>query len=331
MSASGQARIRVMRFILLFSILLLIIKFIAWWITHSNAILTDALESIVNVTAGAFALFSIWYAARPSDEDHPYGHGKIEFISAGFEGALILLAGGAILYRAVRGFWFPQEIHQPDIGAILTAVAGGCNFLMGNYLLRRGKREFSALMKASGHHLISDTLSSIGLVLGMIIIHFTGKVWIDNALALAFGLYIVFTGIKLVREAMSGLLDEADTVKLGQVINSLQQNRRARWIDVHKLRVQKYGTQLHIDAHLTLPWYLPLEEAHAEVEAMEHLVNNSMGEEVEFFIHADPCIPTSCPVCAVANCDYRKAEQSRQVTWSISNVLPDSKHRQDTA
>ena len=330
MPAAAKSRIRVMRFTLVFSIVLLGIKFAAWMLTHSNALLTDALESIVNVTAGAFALFSIWYASRPKDEDHPYGHGKIEFLSAGFEGALILLAGGSILWRAVLGLIHPQPLHDADLGALLAAVAGACNFIMGRYLIKRGEKEYSALMQASGKHLITDTISSVGLVLGLIVVAFTGKIWIDNLLALLFGGYIIYSGFQLVREALGGLLDQADTDKLKQVISILQNNRKSSWIDIHNLRVLKYGALLHVDVHLTLPWYLSLEDAHEEVDEVGRLVNNSLGIEVEFFIHADPCIPQSCAICNLQGCKERKAEHQRTIEWTLHTVLPDSKHHLQT-
>ncbi|MCA6363605.1 MAG: cation transporter [Bacteroidetes bacterium] len=330
MPETGKSRIRIMRFTLIVSTALLCIKFAAWKLTHSNALLTDALESIVNVAAGAFALFSIWYAVQPRDEDHPYGHGKIEFLAAGFEGALILLAGGSIMVRAVQGFIHPLELHDADIGAWMAAAAGVCNYFLGAYLVRRGKRENSALMQASGKHLITDTVSSVGLVLGLIAINFTGKVWIDNLMALLFGGYIIWSGFELVRDALRGLLDKADTDKLKQVVKILQDNRKPQWIDVHNLRVLKYGTQLHVDVHLTLPWYLSLETAHDEVDAVGRLVNRSMGEDVEFFIHADPCIPSSCAICNVQNCEQRKEAFQREVEWSLTAVLPDSKHSLST-
>ncbi|CAN5176485.1 cation diffusion facilitator family transporter [soil metagenome] len=311
---------------LIFSTLLLAIKFFAWYLTKSNAILTDALESIVNLVAGGFALFSIIYAARPRDEDHPYGHGKIEFVSAGFEGALVFLAGGFIIYEALNGFIHPHEISQIDIGAFLTAGSGICNFFMGYFLVRKGKSQNSALMSANGKHLLSDAVSSVGLVIGLLLIFFTHLSWIDNALAILFGLYIFYTGYKIVKESFRNLLDEQDQEKIDQLITVLNSNRRENWIDMHNLRILKYGSGLHVDAHITLPWYLSLEKAHDEVEAVEKLVVKEIGAEMEFFIHADPCLPKSCSICSVKNCPERKSEQIKKLEWTKENMLPDAKH-----
>lgn len=327
---SMRGKVKIMQLMLLFSTVLLAIKFYTWWITKSNAILTDALESIVNVVAGAFALFSISYAARPRDEDHPYGHGKIEFVSAGFEGALVLLAGGAIIFQAVRGFYFPHPIAKADVGAYLSAASGLCNFGMGYFLVQRGKKQHSALMQANGKHLISDTVSSIGLVIGMLLIHFTKISWIDNALAIAFGLYIFYTGSKIVRESLANLLDEQDKEKIDELIKVVNENRRPNWIDIHNLRVLKYGSGLHVDAHITLPWYLSLEQAHDEVDAVEKLVAKKIGAEIEFFIHADPCLPRSCPICSIHECPHRKAPHEKTLAWTETNMLPDRKHGLDS-
>jgi cation diffusion facilitator family transporter len=323
---STKSKIRIMQLMLFFSVLLLVIKFYAWWITRSNAILTDALESIVNVVAGSFALFSIWYASRPRDEHHPYGHGKIEFVSAGFEGALVLIAGGGIIFQAIRGFLFPHPISQIDLGATLTAVSGLCNFAMGYFLIKYGRSQSSALMQANGKHLISDTVSSIGLVAGLLLIHFTKLDWIDNALAIAFGLYIFYTGFKIVRESLANLLDEQDQEKVNELIKLLNENREPNWIDMHNLRILKYGSGLHVDAHITLPWYYSLEEAHDQVTAVEKLVASGMGTEIEFFIHADPCLPSSCSVCAILECKERKFAFQKKLEWSKINMLPDKKH-----
>jgi len=311
---------------LVLSILLMALKFYAWYITHSNAILTDAFESTVNVAAGAFAMFSMMYAARPRDEDHPYGHGKIEFVSAGFEGALVILAGGFIFYHSIEGLITPYEFHRPDVGAWLSALAGVINFVMGYFLVRKGKKQDSALMVANGKHLISDTISSVGLVAGLVLIYFTGLTWIDNALALLLAAYLIYTGFKIVRESLASLLDEQDRKKVLAMIRILNEKRRTQWIDVHNLRVLKYGSVLHVDAHITLPWYYSLEQSHDEVTALEQLLQKEMGAEMEFFIHADPCLDHSCTICPIENCAHRKSPMKARLEWTEQNMLPDRKH-----
>lgn len=308
-------------------LMLMGVKFLAWWLTGSVAILTDALESIINVVAGAFALLSVYYAAKPRDEDHPYGHGKIEYLSAGFEGGLILIAGLSIIVKAVYGLFQPKELHSLDTGIYLSVAAGLINFIMGTYLVRRGKKLHSMILVADGKHLLSDTLSSIGVIAGLAVIMLTGYYWLDNVVSIVLGGFILYTGYKLVRQAMSDLLDQADYEKLDQLIAIFNKHRRPRWIDIHNLRVLKYGSQLHVDAHLTLPWYLTLEQAHDEVVALQQIIKENMEGDIEFFIHADPCLPPSCPVCSVESCDVRKAPYTRTITWNLENLLPDRKHK----
>lgn len=326
MVESGALKIRTMKLTLFFSVILMGIKFFAYWLTNSNAILTDALESIINVLAGTFALFSIIFAMRPKDENHPYGHGKIEYLSAGFEGGLIFVAGAAIIGKSIYAFWHPPEIKSLDIGAWLAGLAGLCNYVMGKYLVVKGKRYNSILMIADGKHLISDTVSSIGLIVGLTVILLTKIYWLDNVIAMVFGGFIFLTGFKLVKVSITSLLDEADYGKLNNLIEILNKNRRPKWIDMHNLRVLKYGSQLHIDCHITLPWYDTLEETHTEVRAVESLVKDNVEGEIELFIHSDPCLPSQCPICPVGDCKERKAPLVRKLDWTMANMLPDRKH-----
>lgn len=319
-------KLKTMKTILILGIVLMIIKFTAFFITHSNAILTDALESIINVIAGAFALYSIYYSSQPKDSDHPYGHGKIEYLSSGLEGSLIGIAGIAMIAKSMYSFFYPTVLYSIDIGLYLTILTGGCNYLMGRYLMKHGKMHNSTAMIADGKHLISDTISSIGIVAGLIIIYFTQLHWLDNLVAILAGMYICYMGYTLLKESVTSLLDEADVEKLNSVITILNQNRREKWIDMHNLRVLKYGAYLHVDAHITLPWYDNLEDTHAEVSRVENLIKKYLGDELEFFIHADPCLPISCPICVVQNCPVRKATFVKRLEWNLENLLPDKKH-----
>jgi cation diffusion facilitator family transporter len=325
-SESNKFKIKTMRTMLFFSGVLMIIKFAAYLLTHSNAILTDALESIINVFAGTFALFSVYFAARPKDEDHPYGHGKMEYFSAGLEGGLILIAGCYIIVKSIYNFTNPTTIHSIDVGLYLSVFAGFCNYLMGTYLLKKGKIHNSTLMIADGKHLLSDTVSSIGLVVGLIIIYFTKIYWLDGIIAIVLGMYIFYTGYKLLKESVNNLLDEADYGKLDELIKILNTYRREKWIDMHNLRVLKYGSHLHVDAHITLPWYDNLEDSHSEVSAVENLIKEQMEGEVEFFIHADPCIPISCSICTLKDCKVRQSDFVKRLDWTLDNLLPDQKH-----
>lgn len=316
-----------MKLVLFVGILLMLIKFLAWYITHSNGILTDAMESIVNVVAGMFALYSLYYAARPKDEDHPYGHGKIEFMSSGVEGGMIFLAGTAMLIKGVWAFFHPQQLQRLDIGLVLTAFSGGVNYLLAKTLIKKGRALHSSTMVADGKHLLTDTWSSVGLVIGLALVYFTGYAWIDSLTALALGVLIAYTGFGLIRDSVFNLLDTADYAKIEGLLELLNKERKENWIDVHNLRVVKYGAVVHVDCHMTLPWYYTLEDAHREVDALGKLALQHFDYEIEFFIHADPCIPSSCAICQLSNCEVRKQPFLQKLDWNMANVLPDAKHK----
>lgn len=320
-------KIRLMRGVFVMGIVLCVVKFVAWYYTRSTAILSDALESIINIVAGGMATWGVALAAKPKDVEHPYGHGKIEFISAGAEGGLILLAGLYIIYEGVMGLFYKPQLKDLDTGIIITTITGCVNFFMGSVLIKEGKKHHSAILVADGKHLLTDTVTSFGVLVGILLVYLTGQVWIDSIVAIMLALYILYTGYKLVQDSLKTLLDQADYDKLHELITLFKENRRPKWIDIHNLRVQKYGSDLHVDCHFTLPWYDTLEESHKEVDYLREIVQDNMPQEVEFFVHADPCVPPhSCTVCILKDCAHRKAPLVEHVDWNIDNLLPNSKH-----
>jgi cation diffusion facilitator family transporter len=308
------------------SVLLLVAKFIAYYLTNSVSILTDALESIVNVVAGFIGLYSLYVAAKPRDIDHPYGHGKAEFLSAAIEGTLITSAGAIIIYKAIRSFIEPTPLQKLDYGIYLVAAAAIVNFIVGFITERKGKTSNSLALIASGKHLKSDSYSTFGIIVGLILIYFTGLAWIDPAVAMIFGIMIIYTGYKILRRSIAGIMDEADIELLKKIVDLLNKNKRENWVDLHNLRVIKYGAILHIDCHLTVPWYLNVSEAHAEVDALSSLVRKEFGELVELFVHVDSCEPHSCKICNKQNCNVRKHNFEKRIDWTLENVLQNQKH-----
>ena len=213
------------------------------------------------------------------------------------------------------------------MGILITAVSGLANFVMGVLLLRRGKAHHSLVLRASGQHLRSDALSSAGLVVGLGLLYLTGLTWIDQLVAILFGLVILRTGYRLVRRSMAGILDEADQELLGELVDSLEANKRPNWIDVHNLRVIQYGATLHLDCHLTIPWYFDVRTAHGEVKQFEETVADSFELPVELFIHTDPCLPPdNCAICSKADCDDRRQPQQKKVPWTLAYLLQDQRH-----
>ncbi len=322
-----QQNLNVQKWVAAVSVVLLAVKVIAYYSTHSVSILTDALESIVNVAAGFIGLYSLFIAAKPRDIDHPYGHGKAEFLSAAVEGTLIGSAGAIILYKAIQNLINPVELEKIDYGIILVAITAVVNFLLGYYCLRVGKKNSSAALAASGKHLQSDTWSTLGIVVGLVLLYLTGEKWIDSVVAIGFGLFIMYTGYRIIRSSVAGIMDEADKNLLSRLVILLNTNRKPNWIDLHNLRVIKYGSVLHMDCHLTVPWYLNVHEAHREIDALAELVRKEFGESVEFFVHSDGCLPFSCRICDKKECSERKHNFEQRIGWTLENILQNQKHQ----
>lgn len=309
------------------SVILLVIKFIAYYLTRSVAVLTDALESIVNVAAGFIGLYSLFIAAKPRDINHPYGHGKAEFLSAAVEGTLILSAGAIIIYKAVQHLIFPIAITSIDQGILLVGATAVINLAVGLVGVRFGKRNRSLALIASGRHLISDSYSTFGIIVGLLLILFTKLFWIDSVVAILFGLFIIYTGYRIIRGSIAGIMDEADEELLTRMIQLLNLNRRENWVDLHNFRVIKYGSVLHVDCHLTVPWYLNVQEAHAEIEAFGALIRKEFGELLELFVHSDGCLYVQCPICIKPNCPVRHHPFEKRIEWTRENTLQDKKHQ----
>lgn len=304
-------------------------KFTAYFITSSNSILTDAAESIVNVLASAFAFYSIYIAAQPRDTNHPYGHGKVEFFSVFVEGTLIVLAGILIIFKSAYNLIYPHDIGELIAGTIIIAGTGLVNFVLGYFLLIQSKRLNSITLFADGKHLQTDAYTSAGLVLGLLLIYLTGLNYLDSVLSIAIGLFIIYSGYKLVRRSVSGLMDESDFETADEVISILNSNRKDSWIDMHNLRTQRYGPDIHIDCHLTLPYYFDLNKVHEEVSEVDAMMNSKVSSSIEFFIHADPCVPECCHYCRMDNCPVRSAPKTRDIVWTIENVTRNKKHFSD--
>ncbi|TCC90627.1 cation transporter [Pedobacter frigiditerrae] len=308
------------------SIILMLAKFAAYFLTNSNAILTDAAESIVNVIASSFAFYSIYLSTLPKDENHPYGHGKVEFFSAFVEGVLIGVAGIIIIFKSAHDLFYPSEIKQLFDGAIIIGATGFINLIIGFYLIQTGKKHQSITLEADGKHLLTDSISSAGLVLGVILIQFTQFYWLDGVISIALGLYIIFNGYKLTRKSVGGLMDESNIELVKEIVTVLQGNRQNSWIDVHNLRAQQYGADLHIDCHVTLPYYFDLNTVHKEISSIDKLINITGSHQTELFIHADPCLPACCNYCKMPNCQVRQEDFKGEIKWTMENVTKNQKH-----
>jgi cation diffusion facilitator family transporter len=298
------------------------VKFYAYWLTQSAAILSDALESIINVVASAFALGAVVLAAKPPDPSHPYGHGKIEYFSVGFEGALIFLAAVGIFIKAVDQLWHPRALPSLEIGLGLILGASLVNLGLGTALIHVGKRTNSITLVADGRHILTDVFTSAGVLIGLFLVWLTDKIWLDGATAALVGANILYTGWKLVRHAFAGLMDASDIELLDEIATILKEHRKSAWIDIHRLRARRAGELLYLDFHLILPQDFSLEQAHQEVKELEQIFKTHYRDQAEVHIHADPCDgDRECPICGYDPCKSRRAETAWQRVWKREVVV----------
>ena len=311
-------------------IVLFVGKLIAWHLTNSDAVFSDAMESIVNIIAAFMGLYSLYLAAKPKDLDHPYGHGKVEFVTSGIEGALIIFAGIIIIVEAVDSLLHGNIPEKLDWGILIVALTAAINYLMGHISIKKGIKENSLVLQSSGKHLQSDTFTTLGVVISLVLVYFTKIYWIDAVVALLFGGYIMFVGYKIIRKSLSGIMDEADLDMLSRLAKFLNENRKPEWIDIHNMRIQQHGSKLHIDAHLTLPWYFELRKAHEEMENVYKLIGENTDRNIEFNFHLDDCKPFSCEICQLSECPVRQRPFVKKINWDEKNISQVNKHSVET-
>jgi cation diffusion facilitator family transporter len=319
-AAADRLRVRAALVSLAIGALLLVVKYVAYVYTGSSAILSDALESIINVVAALFAVGGLSFASRPADQGHPYGHGKIEYFSAVFEGGLIAFAAVLIVWYAALELIRGPELARLELGLVLTIAAGGVNALLGWYLLREGRIHRSITLTADGKHVLSDFQTSAGVVVGLVLVQLTGIVWFDPLAALLVGVNLGFTGYRLVRQAAGGLLDEGDPRLLGGLVDELERSRVPGIIRVHRLRAIRSGRETHADAHVFVPEYWTVEQAHDAVGELERRVLATPALDGELVFHIDPCGRAFCSLCDVEGCPVRQAPFVRRPPLTVEEA-----------
>lgn len=292
---------------------LLLLKFYAYEVTNSQSIFSDALESIVNVVAGIITLIVIIVAAKPADDDHPYGHGKVESMAASFEGGAILLAGLLIIIKAIEVYYHGEIIQELDLGLMITIGAGAANGLMGYFILLRGKKLHSEALRSSGVHLMTDMMTSIGVVASLLLVKLTGMMWIDPLVAIIFGVMLCVSGIKILIRSGYVLMDGLDPETLQVIARLFEKNYCPGVIDIHYTRVIRSGSFHHIDCHMVIPEFWTVAEAHAFSDYFDMSFVRDYPIEAELRIHLDPCRRVYCENCEVKNCPIRQKEFIKRI------------------
>ncbi len=302
------------------SVVLLAAKLVAWRLTGSTAVLSDALESIVNVVASSLALFTLIVGSRPADLDHPYGHGKAEEFSAGVEGALIVVAAVLILVEALPEIPDPPPIVNLDAGLLIVAGAGAVNLGVGLFLIRRGKRVRSSALVADGQHLLTDVVTTVAVLVGLGLVRLTGLRWIDPVAASLVAVQILVSGVRIVRKSVGHLMDEADPELVGRILATLTELRRPGLLEPHRLRVLRQGRHHHIDLHLVVPRFWTVEEAHGLEQMLGDEILDRLGAPGDAIVHLDPCMSYCCPLCTVESCPVRAHPFEREREWTVASA-----------
>lgn len=296
-----------------------IFKMGAYLITGSTAIFSDAAESVVHVMATSMALYSIILSSKPADDSHPYGHGNIEYFSAGIEGLLILIAAVFIIYTSIVAIINGPELQQLGIGAIIISIASTVNLLLGNYLIRTGRKTNSLTLVADGKHVLTDSITSFGVIAAVLLVIITKILIFDPIIAIIVALNILFTGWKLIRESIGGLMNEANPVTFKKLADKLIQIKKDYWIDIHELRFWQSGDKVFIDFHLILPYYFNIKQTHEEENLIEAELQKDFSH-ADLKIHLDYCVTQLCKFCDYKNCTVRSEPKSELFNWDINKL-----------
>jgi cation diffusion facilitator family transporter len=297
-------------------------KVTAYLITDSTAIFSDAAESVVHVAATSMALFSIYFSAKPADESHLYGHGNIEYFSAGIEGLLIIIAALTIIYTSIIDLISGVTTESLGIGTSIIAVAGVVNLFLGLYLIKKGKQTNSITLIADGKHVLTDSYTSIGVVIGLILVLITGFLILDPIIAIFVAINILYTGYKLIRESIGGLMNETDSKMLDSISQLFTRIKKDYWIDIHHLRFRKSGEFVFADFHLILPYYFTIEQSHHE----ETYIRDSLREIISgsgIRVHMDYCKPICCKYCSYNTCKVRSEDKIIGFEWDAKKFIGD--------
>lgn len=305
---------------LLIAVIMLIAKLGAYFITNSAAIFSDAIESVVHILATSMAFYSIILSSKPADDSHLYGHGNIEYFSAGVEGLFIIIASIYIIYNAIDNIIIGTTLKQLDVGIYIISSAGIINLALGLYLIRMGKRTNSLTLTADGKHVLTDSFTSIGVIIGIVLVLITGFQIIDPIVAILVALNILHTGYNLIRGSIGGLMNETDKALLVKIVECLKSKRKDYWIDIHHLRFWESGENTFLDFHLTLPYYFNIRESHLEDEYIETSLQVGIPN-AQARIHFDYCTDNLCKYCAYKDCEVRKEEHSIFLEWTETKML----------
>ncbi|MCL4687773.1 MAG: cation diffusion facilitator family transporter [Burkholderiales bacterium] len=268
------------------SLVTIVLKFGAYFLTGSVGLLSDALESFVNLGAALVAAVTLSYAHSGEDEDHNFGHEKAEYFSSGIEGALIFVAAAAIIWSALPRLAAPQPLEQVGLGLALSVAAAGANLLCGWFLLKGAREHRSITLEADAHHLLTDVWTTAGVIAAVAVVHFTGWLVLDPVIAIVVALQILWTGWSLIRRSFDGLMDRAIPDEERARIAAILDQVKARGGDYHRLRTRVSGKKSFVDVHLLVPGTMTVHEGHDLAHRLESEIEAAIPH-VEVLTHLE--------------------------------------------
>ncbi|MEN3040408.1 MAG: cation diffusion facilitator family transporter [Bacteroidia bacterium] len=314
-----------LRWSFLGAIAVLLLKGASYFIGGGAGLLSDAGESVVNLLTSLLGLYGIWWAQRPRDPEHPYGHGKVDALIAAFQALIVVATAGTLAFSVITGRYLQARPHTLWEVLLYQGGAIGLNGLLAFKLWKGGRIYASSILRAESLHLMGDIATSL-----VVVLNFTGLFLglpeiIDRIVGLLIVGLIGYGAIRVLRETSAALVDYQDPRLLWRLAQAVQKHRRPEWIDVHNVRIQRYGKALHIDGHVTLPWYWSLQAAHESMKHLETLLRQELGTEVEFFWHMDPCEPICCRFCEIQECTHRQANFEHRLPITPESLFVDQK------
>jgi len=301
----------------------LLLKVAAYHRAGGAGFLADSVETLTNLLTAAIGAYGAFWARQPRDLDHPYGHGKIDDLISGVQALLVGGSGLLLGYTILTGH-FTRLRYEPQ-AVLYNGAALSLNLILSIWLYKGAYALGSQILRSEAWHLFSDVLSSLLVLIASFGVWWGWSPFIDQGVGILMSLLIIGGAAQIIHGSALRLIDTQDPRLLRRVVTALQNHRRSSWIDIHNLRLQRYGKKIHIDGHITLPWYWDLREAHAEIKRIEQALQSEMGSEVEFFWHTDPCEPVCCEYCEVAECRFRQAPFQRRLSFTAEALFVDRK------
>lgn len=305
--------------------LTLLLKGLSYDSGGGAGLLSDAAESLLNALTAILGLYGVLWAQRPPDPDHPYGHGKVDALIASLQALLVASTAGILAYAILRGSYRPLTPEGLSWVLAYQGAAMLTNAALAGYLWIGYQRHQAQILRTESLHLLGDVVTSLLVIGGFL------AVWAGWPSVLDVGIGLVLTGligygaIQILRETGATLIDTQDPKLMRRLAEALERERRPEWIDIHNVRIQRYGAALHVDGHVTFPWYWSLREAHEAMKELEATLRRELRQPVEFFWHMDPCEPLCCKYCSVQGCPYRQSDSEKRLTFTPESLFVNRK------